>query len=60
MLNHIIVGSVLIVDVTINAVLENKAKTNSHQTWTPKRSPGNIIAIFVPKDKASIALTLLQ
>jgi hypothetical protein len=60
MLNHIIVGSVLIVDVTIKAVLESKAKIYNHQNWTPKRSPGNIIAIFVPKDKASIVLTLFQ
>jgi hypothetical protein len=54
------VGSVLIVDVTISAVLENRAKIYSHQNWTPKSNPGNIIAIFVPKDKASIVLTLFQ
>jgi len=59
-LNHIIVGNVLIVEVTINAMLEIKAKMNSHHHCLPKSNPGKIMLIFVPNEIASIVFTLFQ
>jgi len=59
-LNQIIVGRVFTVDDHIKARLETKANIYSHQNCLPRRSPGNIMQIFVIKAKNSTVLGLFQ
>ena len=59
-LNQIIVGIVLMVDVNIKAKLDASANIYNHHHCTPKRSPGNMIAIFVMKAQASMILVFVQ
>lgn len=60
MLNQIMVGSVLTVEVRIKAAEEIRAKMYSHHHCFPKRSPGKIIQILVPNAQASITFTRFQ
>jgi len=59
-LNQIIVGIVLIVEVMIKEKLDARANKYNHHHCTPKRRPGKIIAIFVIKAQASMMFTLDQ
>jgi hypothetical protein len=59
-LNQIIVGIVLIVDVSIKARLDTSANIYNHQNCTPNSRPGNMIAILVIKAQASTIFVLVQ
>ena len=59
-LNQMIVGMVLIVDVIIKARLDARAKRYIHHHCLSKIRPGTIIEILVIKAQASIAFTLVQ
>jgi hypothetical protein len=54
------VGRVLTVEVNIRARLEIKANKYNHQTWTPNKSPGKMIASFVLNAQNSIVFVLFQ
>jgi hypothetical protein len=60
MLNQIIVGMVLIVDVKIRAMLEASAKRYIHHHCLSKIRPGTIIEILVMKAQASMVFTFVQ
>ena len=59
-LNQMIVGMVLIVDVTIKAMLDARAKRYNHHHCFPKMRPGKMIEILVIKAQASIMFTFVQ
>jgi len=59
-LNQIIVGIVLIVDVKIKAKLDARANIYNHQNCTPNNRPGNMMAILVMKAQASTIFVLVQ
>ena len=59
-LNQMIVGRVLIVDVIIKAILDARAKRYNHHHCLPKIRPGKIIEILVINAQASIAFTFVQ
>jgi hypothetical protein len=59
-LNQIIVGIVLIVDVKIKAKLDARANIYNHQNCTPNNRPGNMMAILVMKAQASTMFVLVQ
>lgn len=48
------------VDVSISAMLESKAKMYSHHHCLPNSNPGKIMHIFVANAQASTAFTLFQ
>lgn len=60
MLNQIIVGIVLMVDVSIRARLDTRANIYNHHHCTPKRRPGIMMASFVIKAQASMILVFVQ
>ena len=60
MLNQIIVGIVLIVEVIIKARLDARAKRYIHHHCLSKIRPGTMIEIFVMKAQASIMFTFVQ
>ena len=60
MLNQIIVGRVLIVDVITNAKLDAKANKYSHHHCLPNSSPGKMMHILVAKAQASTVFTFVQ
>jgi len=60
MLNQMIVGSVLMVDVNMRQVLDARANRYSHHHCLPNRRPGKMMAIFVPNAQASMVLTRVQ
>lgn len=60
MLNQIMVGIVLIVEVIIKARLDTSAKMYSHQNCLPNSKPGKMIAILVINAHASMVFTLFQ
>jgi hypothetical protein len=60
MLNQIMVGMVLIVEVIIKAMLDARAKMYNHHHCFPKIRPGKIIEILVINAQASIVFTLFQ
>jgi len=60
MLNQIIVGIVLIVEVMIKARLDTSAKRYIHHHCLSKIRPGTMIEIFVIKAQASIMFTFVQ
>jgi hypothetical protein len=60
MLNQMIVGMVLIVDVIIRARLDASAKIYIHHHCLSKIRPGTIIEILVIKAQASIMFTFVQ
>jgi len=59
-LNQMIVGRVLMVDVIIKARLDARAKRYIHHHCLSKMRPGTIIEILVMKAQASMAFTLVQ
>lgn len=59
-LNQIIVGIVLMVDVSIRAKLDASANIYNHQNCTPNNRPGNMMAILVIKAQASTIFVLVQ
>lgn len=59
-LNQMIVGMVLIVDVIIKARLDATAKRYNHHHCFPNIRPGKMIEILVIKAQASIMFTLVQ
>lgn len=59
-LNQMIVGMVLIVDVTIKAMLDARAKRYNHHHCFPNIRPGKMIEILVIKAQASIMFTFVQ
>jgi len=59
-LNQIIVGIVLMVDVSIKAMLDTSANMYNHQSCTPNNRPGKMIAIFVIKAQASMMFVFVQ
>lgn len=59
-LKYIMVGKVLTVDVSIKVKLDTRANIYSHQNWTPKRSPGKMIASFVENAQNSTVLVKFQ
>lgn len=60
MLNQIIVGMVLIVDVIIKARLDARANKYSHHHCFSNIRPGKIIEILVINAQASIVFTFVQ
>jgi len=60
MLNQIIVGMVLIVDVIINERLDASAKRYIHHHCLSNIRPGTMIAILVIKAQASMMFTFVQ
>ena len=60
MLNQMIVGMVLIVDVIIKAALDAMAKRYSHHHCFPNIRPGKMIEILVINAQASMMFTLVQ
>jgi hypothetical protein len=60
MLNQMIVGMVLIVDVIIRARLDTSAKIYINHHCLLKIRPGTIIEILVIKAQASIMFTFVQ
>lgn len=60
MLNQIIVGMVLIVDVMISARLEARANRYIHHHCLSKIRPGTMIEILVIKAQASMMFTFVQ
>jgi len=60
MLNQMIVGIVLIVDVIIKARLDARAKRYNHHHCLSKIRPGKMIEILVIKAQASMMFTFVQ
>jgi len=59
-LNQIIVGIVLIVDVPIKAMLDARAKRYIHHHCLSKMRPGTMIETLVIKAQASMMFTFVQ
>ena len=59
-LNHIRVGSVLIVADHMRRMLVTNAKMYNHHIETPKRRPGTIIKAFAVKARNSTVLGIFQ
>ena len=55
-----IVGSVLIVDVSTNAPLDANANMYNHHHWVLNSNPGMMITSLVVNDNASIMFTFVQ
>jgi hypothetical protein len=59
-LNIIMVGRVLMVEVLISSRLDTTAKIYSHHHCFPRSRPGTMIMILVVKAKNSMVFTLFQ